>query len=390
MERTKWFEEARFGMFIHWGVYSVLGRGEWVMFQENIPKKEYEEIARRFKCENYNPEGWVKIAKEAGMKYIVLTTRHHDGYSLFDSKASDFNSKKIGPKRDLVEEFVSACRKHNMKIGFYYSLIDWRWESAYGGSEKNPSLWDELVEYVHFQVKELMTNYGKIDILWYDGNFYVNEKRETVPTKPEHWKADKLNKMVRELQPEIIINNRTGLPEDFDTPEQIIRPSPPGRLWETCMTMNLHWGYFSSDNLWKPAKQLIHYLTGCVGSGGNYLLNVGPMSDGKIPLESIKRLKEIGKWLKINGEAIYGAGRCNLNSGTSGVFTSKKDVIYLIVHWWHGEKIVIPFINVKIKSGYILKNKKKVKLVYKGDRLFIEGLPIKEPDPLSTVIKFFI
>ena len=295
-DRLRWFSQPRFGMFIHWGVYSLPARGEWVMFQENIPAKEYEQYAWKFNPKRFNPEEWVALAKEARMKYIVITTRHHDGFSLFDSKVSDFTSVKTAAKRDLVAEYVKACRKAGMRIGFYYSLIDWRWPVAYQGPKKNPEEWKKLVEYVHRQVKELCTNYGKIDLLWYDGGFYVNN-RKTCPTIARDWQAKKLNTMVRKYQPDIIINNRSGLPEDFDTPEQHITASKPGRLWESCMTMNLHWGYFATDSLWKSPKQLIHHLTGCVSGGGNYLLNVGPKSDGTIPSESVSRLRQVGKWL---------------------------------------------------------------------------------------------
>ena len=385
MDRMKWWREAKFGMFIHWGIYSVAGRGEWVMFQEDIPVKEYDKLADKFKAERYNPEEWVKLAKKAGMKYMVLTTRHHDGFSLFDTKSSEFNSVKRGPKRDLVAEYVKACRKYNMKIGFYYSLVDWRWKVVYQGPEKNPEGWKKLVKYVHSQVKELMTNYGKIDILWFDGNFYVN-KRRTVHTQPQDWDAKNLIKMVRKLQPEIIINNRTGLPEDFDTPEQHIRASESGRMWEACMTMNKHWGYFASDDLWKSTKQLIHNLTACASKGGNYLLNVGPKPDGTIPEESVERLLEIGKWLKKNGEAIYGTEAGKIDGGTAGVITRKGNKIFIIVHWWNPETLTLPYFREKIRSGYLLSNGKRLKIKKDGVRLKISGLPEKPPDPLSTVI----
>lgn len=380
-KRTEWFEKARFGMFIHWGVYSLPGRGEWVMFLERIPKDDYEKLGKEFKPDKYNPEEWVKLAKESGMKYIVLTTRHHDGYSLFDSKVSDFTAPKTGPGRDLIAEYVSACRKYGMKIGFYYSLIDWRWDVAWQGPEKNPSGWNKLVEYVHKQVEELMSNYGKIDILWYDGSFYLESRKSfrTTRTKPEHWKSKKLNKMVRKLQPDIIINNRSDLPEDFDTPEQRITPSEKNRLWESCMTMNYHWGYCASDNLWKPAKELAQNLSSCVSGGGNYLLNVGPKANGEIPEESVIRLKEIGRWLKKNGEAIYGAGKSGIFGGSCGVLTKKGKKLYLFVHWWSGRNITLPDVKDNIKRAYFLHNKKKVEFEKNGRKLVIKNLTPKKP-----------
>ncbi|MCM8776985.1 MAG: alpha-L-fucosidase [Candidatus Omnitrophica bacterium] len=386
-DRVKWFEEARFGMFIHWGDYSVLGRGEWVMFQENIPVSEYEKLADKFKPpKSFSPLEWVKLAKEAGMNYMVLTTRHHDGFCLFDSNVTDFTSVKRAAGRDFIREYVDACRKEGMRIGFYYSLIDWRMPVAYEGPEKNSSEWKRYVaEVVHRQVEELMTNYGKIDILWYDGCFYINN-RKTVITTAEHWESEKLNAMVRKLQPEIIINNRSVLPEDFDTPEQHFTPSPPGRMWESCMTMNKHWGYFATDDLYKSTKELVHILTACASGGGNLLLNVGPKPDGTIPKEAVVRLKKIGKWLKINGESIYGTKRLSLNTGTLGCATERENCYYIFVHWWPGRTGVLPYIKEEISSAYILSTGKKVNLKREGDRLIFTNLPEDPPDELTTVI----
>jgi len=382
-EKLKWFKEARFGMFIHWGLYSVLGRGEWVMYQENIPAKEYEKYAWKFNPKRFNADEWVALAKEAGIKYMVLTTRHHDGFCLFDSKVSDFTSVKTAAKRDFVAEYVKACRKQGMKVGFYYSLPDWRWPVFFRGPKKNSRAWTEYVKYIHDQVKELCTQYGKIDILWYD---YMIPRNGKNGYHPDDWQSKRLNNMVRKYQPDILINNRSGLAEDFDTPEQRVVPSKPGRMWETCMTMNMHWGYFSRDNMWKPPKGLIHHLTGCVSGGGNYLLDVGPRADGTIPGEAVRRLRRIGEWLKTNGEAIYGAGPGPFNSGTAGVVTAKGKKIYLIVHWWPGRELCLPEVKVKIKSAYILSTGKKVIPEPRGKRLILKGLPAKAPDPLSTVI----
>ncbi len=355
------------------------------MFQENIPVPEYEKNADCFKPKNFSAEDWVKTAKKAGMKYMVLTTRHHDGFCLFDSKASDFTSVKTAAKRDFVREFVSACRKENMKIGFYYSLIDWRLPAAYEGPFKNPRGWKNLVDTVHSQVEELCTNYGKIDILWYDGGFYING-RKTSKTTAENWRSEKLNAMVRKLQPDILINNRSILPEDFDTPEQHITASAPGRLWESCMTMNNHWGYFAADPLWKPAKQIVHTLTACAGGGGNFLLNVGPEPDGRIPLKSVRRLDEIGRWLKVNGEAVYGVDRSSLDTGTAGCAAERGKTIYIFVHWWPGSVIALPQVDIEIKNARILGSSHKVIIERKGRRLFLKNLPKRATDKLTTVI----
>jgi len=385
VERTRWFEEARFGMFIHWGDYSVLGRGEWVMFQEDIPVKEYEKNADAFNPKKFSAEKWVKTAKEAGMKYVVITTRHHDGFCLFDSRFSDFTSVKTASKRDLVREYVNACRKEDMKIGFYYSLVDWRLPAAYEGPVKNPQEWKKLVEITHGQVKELCTKYGKIDVLWYDGGFFIND-RKTIPTRAEDWDSERLNEMVRHLQPHIIINDRSGLAEDFDTPEQHITASPSGRMWESCMTMNNHWGYFAADHLYKPTKELIHKLTACATGGGNLLLNVGPKPDGTIPEESVKRLKEMGRWLRENGESIYRTRRSNLDTGTAGCASEGKDCYYIFVHWWPGKRLALPYLKERIKSAHILSTGKRVDFEREGERLILKNLPEKVPDELTTVI----
>jgi alpha-L-fucosidase len=376
-QRMKWWNDARFGMFIHWGVYSIPARGEWVMHVEKIPAEQYAPLAQQFNPRKYDPDEWVALAKAAGMRYIVLTSRHHDGYSLFDSKVSDFTAPKTAAGRDLIREYVRACHKARMKVGFYYSLLDWRWPAYWAGPEKDPDGWRKLVEYVHAQVRELCTNYGKIDILWYDGAW---------PHSAEAWQSAKLNAMVRKLQPHIIINNRSQLPEDLDTPEQHITSSDPGRAWESCMTMNDHWGYCAGDDNWKSATQLIRNLVHCVSGGGNYLLNVGPKRDGTIPAESVKRLKEIGAWMKVNGESIYGCSRAPFGGGTAGPTTAKGNTVYLHVYYWPGEEICIPDVKPRVKSARILATGKQAQAVQEGDRLCLRGLPPKPPSPHDSVL----
>ena len=220
------------------------------MLKERIPKAEYAKLADRFRPGKFDAHEWVKIAREAGMRYMVLTTRHHDGFSLFDSQVSDFTSVKTAAKRDFIGEYVEACRNAGMPVGFYYSLLDWRWPAYWDGPKKDPEGWKEVRDYVHSQVRELMTNYGKIDILWYDGSW---------PHSAEDWEAQKLNEMVRSLQPGIIINNRSGIPGDLETPEQRIQGHE--RPWETCMTMDdLWWGYHPGDANVKSPTQLVRTL----------------------------------------------------------------------------------------------------------------------------------
>jgi alpha-L-fucosidase len=379
-DRMKWWTDARFGMFIHWGLYAIPARGEWVMFKERIPKAEYAKLADRFKPGKFDADEWVKLAREAGMRYMVLTTRHHDGFSLFDSQVSDFTSVKTAAKRDFVGEYVEACRRADMPVGFYYSLLDWRWPAYWKGPEKDPEGFKEMREYVYAQVKELMTQYGKIDILWYDGSW---------PHPPEAWASARLNRMARRLQPGIIINNRSGLPADFGTPEQ--RIAAEERPWETCMTINAgSWGYHKGDTNLKSPQQLVHNLVRCVAGGGNYLLNVGPKADGTIPASQASRLRIVGKWLKANGESIYGAGQSLFSRCHNGLATAKDGSLYLHVMYWSGKELVVVGIGNRVTDARLLESSKALPFSQKRDRLFIRGLPQRPPDPLDTVVKLEI
>ena len=226
--RMKWWHEARFGMFIHWGLYSVIGRHEWVMENEGIPVSEYAPLAKQFKPKPFPARHWAKIAKETGMRYMVMTTKHHEGFCHFDTKTTDYCSPKQGPVRDLVREYVEAARAENMRVGFYYSLMDWHHpDGARCATDEDAR--KRFVEYIHTHVRELLTNYGKIDVLWYDVSW---------PLDAAGWESERMNKMVFELQPDIIVNNRNKLPGDFSTPEQQITADKEGRAWESCMTLN--------------------------------------------------------------------------------------------------------------------------------------------------------
>ncbi|MDD3725814.1 MAG: alpha-L-fucosidase [Candidatus Ratteibacteria bacterium] len=386
-KRIRWWQEARFGMFVHWGLYSILGRGEWVLLVERIPLKEYAKLADRFiPPKSFSPEQWVKLAKESGMKYIVLTTRHHDGFCLFDSKASNFTSVKTAAKRDFVEEYVDACRKHNIRVGLYYSLLDWRFP-GYFDREKYPESFKDTVEQAHMQVKELMSNYGKIDILWYDGGWLPGAEKET----PILWRSKELNAMVRKLQPDIIINDRSGLPEDFDTPEQHTTPSK--RPWESCMTIgdSCGWGYIKHNPNMKPTTQLIQNLVSCASNGGNYLLNIGPKPDGSVRREELIRLKEIGKWLLKNGEGIYGTERRPegfglWGAGMLGMATVKGNRAYLHIFRWPGNTAVITGIKNRVLSAKMLASGKRLKVKKENGKVIIKGLPELPPDKYGTVI----
>lgn len=376
-ERMKWWTKARFGMFIHWGLYAIPARGEWIMQCERIPKSEYAKLAQRFDPQNFDATEWVSKAKDAGMKYMVLTTRHHDGFSLWDSDVSDFTAPKTASGRDFISEYVDACREADMRIGFYYSLLDWRWPAYWKGPEKDPQGWREFVDYVHAQVEELMTKYDRIDILWYDGSW---------PHSAEDWRAEELNNRVRSLQPDIIINNRSGIPGDLETPEQKIEGK--NRPWESCTTMDdLWWGYHPGDPNLKSSMQLVRNLVKCVSGNGNFLLNVGPKADGTIPQLQARRLREIGDWIKVNQESIYGAGSAPFSQRHVGHVTAKGNKVYIHITCWPGTEMTLAGIKNRITGARMLASGRELDVEQSADRAFVKGLPQEAPDPKDTVVE---
>ena len=395
-KRTAWFQEARFGLFIHWGLYSLLGRGEWVMYFERIPREEYAKLAGRFNPTKFDVDAWAALAKRAGMKYVAITARHHDGFCLFDSKASDFTSVKTAAKRDFIAEYVAACRKAGLKVGLYYSLLDWRFPGYFDHKGK-PESAAAMVKQAHAQVRELMTGYGTIDYLFYDGEWVPDveyhrsmaDSTKESPAIAEFWKAKELNRMVRELQPRIIINNRSGLAEDVDTPEQAVVASAKGRVWESCMTIGDYWGYHAGENDLKSSSHLIRLLARTVSGGGNYILNVGPLADGPIQPESVERLEDIGSWMDVNAAAIHGCGRPpeGINAHYLGCVTAKGPTVYVHVHAWPGETAVFTAETTRFTSARFLADGRPVKVSHgENGRVFLSGLPKKAPDPRATVI----
>ena len=379
---AKWFYHDRFGMFIHWGIYSVIKRGEKVMETERIPADEYARYADLFNPTRFDADAWAETARNTGMKYMVLTTRHHDGFCLFDSAVSDFTSVRTRARRDFVAEYAEAARRAGLKVGFYYSLLDWRWPEYFKGPKKDPQGWERFRAYVHAQVRELCTQYGKIDLLWYDGVW---------PYDARAWKSAELNQMVRDLQPGILINNRAGLDEDYDTPEKSIVPSPPGRLWECCMPMPDTWSDLPGDHNWKSTLQLLRNLLSCASRGGNLLLNVGPRGDGTFPERAVECLREIGEWMSANGESVYGTEPClfcGIGSGRLVSYTTVKDnLVYLHVFYWpHDGVVCVTEFENKVKRAYFLRTGEAVNVVEKPDRILLDDLPPQPADPYDSVI----
>lgn len=375
--RLKWFREARFGMFIHWGLYSQLGRHEWVMNRERIPIEEYEKLASTWKPKPNAARDWARLAKQAGMRYMVMTTKHHEGFCLFDSKLTDYNAAKCGPGRDLVAEFVEAARAEGLRVGFYYSLMDWHHPDG-ARCKKDEAARRRFVDYIHGQVRELCTNYGKIDVMWYDVAW---------PLDAEEWESAKMNSMVRQLQPDIVINNRSKLPEDFDTPEQHITPSKGDRAWESCMTFNDSWGYTPIDKNYKSAWHVVSMLRQVAAGGGNLLLNIGPRPDGSVPEICERELLKVGEWLRKYGPAVYEAtDPMEQEWMITGAFTRKGDTLYFHCNRWPGMELAIGGLVCKVLKARFM-NGPEIEFTQARDRLVLRGLPEEPPDPLATVIE---
>lgn len=410
--RMQWWREARFGLFIHWGLYAIpagewKGKteyGEWIRHSAQIPLEEYDKFAAQFNPIKFNAEEWVRMAKEAGMKYIVITSKHHDGFCLFDSKQTDFDVMTTPFQRDILKELSEACRKAGLKMCWYHSIMDWHhpdylprreWEKTRSAQGAN---FDRYVNYMKAQLKDLLTNYGEIGVLWFDGEW------ET--TWNSKYGID-LYKYVRSMQPNIIINNRVGAARagmegftkegefagDFGTPEQQIPATGlPGIDWETCMTMNDHWGYNKNNHNWKSTKQLVQMLADIASKGGNYLLNVGPTSEGLFPQPSIDRLHEIGQWMKIYGESIYATQASPFQQLDWGRCTQKTlgDNTRLYLHvfdWPSAGKLRVPGIFNQTQQAYLLADAQKASLpVTRDEDALVIMLPIPAPDANNSVV----
>ena len=408
--RMAWWREARFGMFIHWGLYAIpagewkgeTNHAEWIRTTAQIPIDEYDKFVHEFNPIKFDADEWVRMAKDAGMKYIVITSKHHDGFSLFNSRYTDFDIMSTPFKRDIMDELANACRKYGLKICWYHSIMDWHhpdylprrgWESR----TTDGADFDRYISHMKKQLKELIQNYGDIGVLWFDG-----EWEETW----NHEYGQDLYDYVRNLQPSIIINNRVdagragmqGLTKegnyagDFGTPEQEIPPTGlPGIDWETCMTMNDHWGYNKHNNNWKSSKDLIQKLADIVSKGGNFLLNVGPTAEGLFPQASIDRLAAMGQWMKINGESIYGTqaspfkhlswGRCTQKTVKGGTR------LYLHVFSWpENGRLVLPGIYNQPGQAFLLSDPTIKLNAFRKEDAIVINIPQKVPDSINSVV----
>ena len=410
LEARQQFENARFGLFIHWGVFSILGDAEWVMQNENIKVKDYTRLMDFFNPTEFNAHDWVAMAKNAGMKYITLITRHHDGFSMWDTKYSDFNIMNTPYHKDVVKMIVDECHKQDMKIFLYYSILDWRrddysyWtgRTGQGTGRTVHGDWNDYIKFMENQLTELLTNYGKIDGIWFDGYWDQTAPEGAQDRTPRiDWHLPEIYALIHKLQPACLIGNNhhlSPLPgEDFqmfekDLPGQnksglsFQKPSDQLPL-ETCETMNNSWGFNIKDDNYKPVKTLIHYLVNAAGRNANFLLNVGPQPNGIIQEEFRDTLKQIGKWMNKFGESIYGTRGNIMPPQDWGVVTSKENKIFVHILKDSIQPVVITGIKNKIKSCRLMGSGEQVKYDQNKNKVTIrlDGIALVEPDTIIEI-----
>ena len=396
----EWFQDAKFGLFIHWGVYSVLGDGEWVMNNQQIPVSTYEKLPTFFNPTAFDAKAWVAMARSAGMKYITITSKHHDGFAMWDSKVSDYNIVKRTPYgKDVLKMLAEECKKEGIKLFFYHSQLDWHNTDYFhrGGTGGNwtgrpeSGDWNKYLDYMDAQLTELLTNYGDVAGIWFDGMW---------DKKDADWRLNKTYSLIHKLQPGALVgSNHHRAPfagEDFqmfekDLPghnttgfsaEQKIGDLPK----ETCETINQSWGFDLKDSHHKSKKVLVQYIVKAAGYGANFLLNVGPMPNGKIQPEHIARLKEMGEWLAVNGETIYGTRGGPLTARDWGVTTQKGNKVYIHILDWYDESLVIPSWGKKIKSARLFSDKTPVKFIENEYGITLK-VPRTKMDEIDTIVE---
>jgi alpha-L-fucosidase len=419
---TAWFVQDRFGMFIHWGLYTLAARHEWVRHFEEIDNETYQKYFDMFDPDMYDPKAWVKHAKDAGMKYVVITTKHHDGFCLWDSKLTDYKSTNTPYGKDLIRPLVEACRAEGLKIGLYYSLIDWHhpeFPIDYIHPLRNHPDAREMnetrdiakyTEYLHGQVEELLTEFGDIDILWFDYSYKTNdewnEKAGFIGKGKEAWKSEELLKKIRTWQPGIILNDRLEIDQDIKTPEQFqpqewLKVDGKPVIWETCQTFSGSWGYHRDETTWKSEEQLIEMLVNSVSCGGNLLMNVGPTGRGVFDERAVDALNGYGNWLKFHGRSIYGCTQSEFDAPKDCRFTQNGNKLYIHIFNWPFKYLHVPGLGGKIKYAQLMNDASEViftepsaeqahcqATVAEGTAVF--NLPIIKPNVTVPVIEIIL
>lgn len=410
IEARKWFEEAKFGLFIHWGVYSILGDGEWVMNNQNISINEYEKLPSFFNPTEFDPEKWVLMAKEAGMKYITITSRHHDGFSMFDSDFSDYNIVDKTPYgKDVLKMLSNSCKKHGIKLFFYYSQLDWyrddyfpRGRTGNGIEGRKEGNWDDYITFMKAQLTELLTNYGEIGGIWFDGQWDQHEwDGKRFGKINADFKLDEVYELIHKLQPQALIGSNHHLSPNPGEDFQMFEKDLPGKgtkdfatssddignlPLEVCETINGSWGFNLKDRQHKSEKQLVQYLIKAAGYGSNLLLNVGPMPNGKIQEEHIESLKKIGKWVKKNGHTIYKTKKGPIDPSDEIASTQIGNIVYIHLLDEKKTEYYIEGFNPKIKKISYLNSNKKVSYKESNTGLTLI-LNNTEINPIDTIIK---
>jgi len=396
--RIHWWRDAKFGMFLHFGLYAIPGRGEWVQWNEQIPVNEYAKLADQFNPTNFTPDSWAELAKAAGMKYMVLTSRHHDGFALFDDGTNRFTSVRSAAHRDFVGEYVQAVRKAGLHVGLYYSPLDWRFPGYIMPDLQRESA-EAMRDQYHRQVKELLSNYGKIDVLWFDGgetdwlSFSGDWDGAQWKKRPngQHyhggfsWQHDEVYSMLRRLQPDVLVNGRADMPEDFHSREGwgALGNFDNSHPWELCVPMAGAWGYQPNMQP-KPLKDYIHLLVNAAGRDGNLLMNVGPDRNGRIDPSQADRLREIGAWLDKYGESIYTTRGGPFLPANWGVSTYHDKTVFLHILKWNGDKLALPSMPAKVVQAAALTG--GTASVVQNESALELSLPAAAHDEIDTVV----
>jgi alpha-L-fucosidase len=399
LEARQWFQDAKFGLFVHWGIYSVLGDGEWVMNNRRIQVGDYEKLAAFFNPIRFDADQWVRLAKDAGMRYITITSKHHDGFAMFDSKVSDWDIVDRTPYgKDVLKALAEACRRHGLKLFFYHSQLDWRHPDYFPRGRTGRDLgrpeggeWSRYLDYMDAQLTELLTNYGEVGGIWFDGWW----------DRPDaDWRIERTYSLIHRLQPAALIgsnHHRRPFPgEDFQMFEKDLpghntagfnAEAEIGRLpLETCDTINGSWGFNLTDRRHKSTRELIQYLARAAGYDVNFLLNVGPMPDGRIQPEFVTRLREIGEWLRTNGPSIYGTRGGPVPPRSWGVTTSRGDTVFVHVLEWPDQTLLVPPLGGRVRSARFLRDGSRVEFAQNEFGVLLK-LPEDRRDPHDTVVE---